>query len=186
MSQEQFTQLMGINPSSHSNSPNRAIVKNLPLESMTFQQAMDFCDKLTKMDSAGELLSSDWHYTLPTVEQWVFYAAETQPTEAYAHFERRDRETVPLGTLAPNGAGLYDVLGDVYELTRTPWTVAGKPGHVRRGGWFKSITKDLDAVITDPARFENTWWYPDDPTEPSLPGPESTGFRVILVPAAGN
>jgi len=182
VTQEQFTQLMGSNPSFHRISPNKPRVKNLPVENMKFQQAMDFCGELTKMDSTAGLLPASWRYTLPSVEQWAFYAANTPPTAQYAFFGGRDNEPIPLGTLAPNNLGLYDVLGDVFDLTRTPKTMEGKPGHIRRGGWCRSISTDL-STDPNPKRFENTWWFPDDPDDNPNAGPQ-TGFRVILVPDA--
>jgi serine/threonine protein kinase len=178
VNQDQFIQLLQSNPSAHPNSPNKAKVNNRPLENMTFKQAMDFCDKLTQMDSAQGRLSTGWRYTLPSVEQWAFYAAGTPATPEYAYFLQKGSEPIALGTLAPNARGLYDALGDVFQLTRTQQTLGDKQGHIRRGGYGGSTHEDLS---TDPAKTDENWWFPNDSADNPICGPQ-TGFRVILVP----
>jgi formylglycine-generating enzyme len=120
VTQRQFQQEMGFNPSGF-RAPNH------PVENVTWNDAVVFCARLSK---------SDGHtYRLPTEVEWEMAArAGTQtpfafgsvPSSSLANFDARTTygtgiigifrgTTTPVGTFAPNGAGLCDMHGNVWE-----------------------------------------------------------------------
>ncbi len=75
----------------------------------------------------GRYLANFWQGNFP---------AENDATDGYPRL-------APVGRYPPNGYGLYDVTGNVWEWTSTPWTPDHRPGHppveaarVIKGGSF--------------------------------------------------
>ena len=76
--QSQWRQVMGNNPSHFSpQGDGKFVVKGMdtsqfPVESVTWEDAMKFCRKLTESEKAAGRLPANWEYTLPTEAQWEY------------------------------------------------------------------------------------------------------------------
>ncbi|MEO2033591.1 MAG: formylglycine-generating enzyme family protein, partial [Planctomycetaceae bacterium] len=95
-----------------------------PVEQVSWDDAVEFCRKLS---SRAEEKSAGWVYRLPTEAEWE-YACRAGTTTAYsfgdsefelgeyAWFrENSNGTTHPVGEKRPNGWGLYDMHGNVWE-----------------------------------------------------------------------
>lgn len=117
VTQQQFMQLMGENPS-------RFKGPSHPAESVTWNAAAAFCRKLSQLvneETAGYI------YRLPTEAEWEYACrAGTETTFSFGDNEVRlekfawhdanaRKKTHPVGKLFPNGWGLYDMHGNVWE-----------------------------------------------------------------------
>ena len=113
---------------------------DLPVEKITWYDAMSFCDKLNEMGKAPR----GWRFTLPTETQWEYaarggvksrgcmYSGSNDLDEVawYSHWlsdmragneeSWKDRPH-PVGQKAPNELGLYDMSGNVYEWCLDDW-----------------------------------------------------------------
>ena len=87
-----------------------------PVESMTVADMDGFCRNLAAQDQIGRPLLSGWSYQLLTLEQWKFCAASSHDSDCI--LKRPHPE--PVGTLGPNSLGLFDTIGNVYEVTLGP------------------------------------------------------------------
>ena len=86
-----------------------------PVENVTVKEVYAFCRE------AG--------LTLPTEVQWEWACRAGSKRARYGsaseiawHYENSSGETHPVATKQPNGFGLFDMLGNVWELTRGDWT----------------------------------------------------------------
>jgi formylglycine-generating enzyme required for sulfatase activity len=133
VTQEQWKALMGNNPSSFKESWD-----NIPVENVSWHDAMEFCKKLTERERSAGRLPADYVYTLPTEAQWEYAcrAGTTTPfntglnlTTEQANYNGEHpykenargqyrKQTVPVGSFAPNAWGLYDMHGNVREWCR--------------------------------------------------------------------
>jgi serine/threonine protein kinase len=175
VTQDEFTQVLHTNPSKSRAAENG----KFPVESMPFEEATRFCEELTGRD--GQLLPAGWHYALPTEEQWEFFAAGTAVDTKNAYYAppgiKKPNMPQEVGRLAPNLFGLYDVLGNVAELTCTRWHYSANANetslYICRGGGFDSIS-----TVLSPDRRQVvdkvSWMF-------TGPAPD-IGFRVILIP----
>jgi len=194
VSQRFWRYVMSTNPSKFTRAPNR------PAESMSFEDAMEFCERLTKADRASRKLPKGAYYTLPTEAQWE-YACRAGTETAFScgdsfgsrHGNCDGRlpygeakpgkdwgETRPVGKYKPNPWGLHDMHGNVYEWCLDPY-----------GPYNKKDTKDPLAK-GEPLRRAvrgGSWYDPAVKCRSAArtygePGPRrlgALGVRVVLV-----
>jgi formylglycine-generating enzyme required for sulfatase activity len=114
--QEQYERVMGQNPSSLKG-------KNLPVENVSWDDAMAFCKVLTKR----ERVLRGWEFILPTEAQWE-YACRAGTTTAYSwgddinpklanYKDSGLKKTRAVGSYRPNAWGFFDMHGNVWEWT---------------------------------------------------------------------
>lgn len=169
VTQAQWVAVMGTNPS-HFKGSDR------PVEQVSWNDAQEFLRILNQRDPGK-------NYRLPTEAEWEYAcragedAAHSGELDRVAWFDANSNdETHPAGTKQPNAWGLYDMLGNVWELV-ADWKDSYPAGPVtdpagppkgyykvsRGGSWF-----DVRSAVN--ARFR------------SSPEPDSReknlGFRV--------
>jgi formylglycine-generating enzyme required for sulfatase activity len=117
VTQEEYQAVMGSNPSFYKGDLNR------PVESVSWTEAVLYCQKRTEMERAAGKITAQQAYRLPTEAEWE-YAARAGTTGA-RHGELDEiawwsgnsgDRTHPVKQKAANGWGLYDMLGNVLEL----------------------------------------------------------------------
>jgi len=123
VTQREFEKIMKSNPSKFKGDSR-------PVENVTWEEAAEFCRKLTQKEQAEEKLPTSFHYALPTEEQWEYYVDEATLQEAITSYLGDRRNTENVGGLAPNQFGLYDVRGNVWEWCSSP---------VARGGSWRTF-----------------------------------------------
>lgn len=112
VTQSQYQAVMGNNPSHFKG-------ENNPVEQVSWDDAVEFCKKLSKKE--GRI------YTLPTEAQWEYACRAGSTTEysfgdsesnlgEYAWYKKNSNDkTHPVGTKKANKFGLYDMYGNVCE-----------------------------------------------------------------------
>ena len=203
VTQEQWQKVMGNNPSHFPKFRNRAQQrkrrlsdqKKLPVESVQWQEAMEFSRRLTGMEQEAGRLPEGSVYTLPTEAQWEHacragtegdWTCEKKDLLRMAWYgENSGYQTHPVATRKPNTWGFYDMHGNVWEWCRdwyqdsykglgTKDPSGPKTGtyHVLRGGsWGGHAEMNLRAsyrVVRHPLYRYNLY-----------------GFRVVIEVSGG-
>ena len=192
VTQAQYEAVMGTNPSNWKGA-------DLPVECVNWDDAKEFCAKLTASEKAAGRLPEGYEYTLPTEAQWE-YACRAGTTTALNsgknlsdekecpemdevgwYTGNGDGKTHPIGQKKPNAWGLYDMHGNVYEWCLDwkgdyPATAVSDPTgpstglyRVIRGGGWFSSARYCRSA------YRNCYGYPDDRSS-------DYGFRVALAP----
>jgi len=110
VTQAQWQSVMGDNPSGYKNCGG-----NCPVEKVSWKDAQNFINKLNEGNDG-------FRYRLPTEAEWE-YACRAGTTGDYAgdldsvawYDKNSGGKTHPVGTRQPNGFGLYDMHGNVWE-----------------------------------------------------------------------
>ena len=139
---------------------------------ISWEDATEFCAKFTAREQAGGRLGKEWRYDLPTEAQWE-YACRAGTMTAYSfgddaallgdyawfggNAEDRDESYAhAVRQKSPNGWGLYDMHGNVWEWCRDGASrslsggvdpiIHDRPDKVIRGGsWNDSAKYSLSA-----------------------------------------
>jgi formylglycine-generating enzyme required for sulfatase activity len=119
VTQGQWKKIMGTNPSI-----NLACGPSCPVEQVSWNDVQAFIGKLNR---AGAGKKPSGKYRLPTEAEWEFAARSGGKKEKFSggedvaavawYFATADAGTHPVGLKAPNGLGLYDMTGNVWEWT---------------------------------------------------------------------
>lgn len=118
VTQQQFRELMGV---------SAGLVKSgdlLPADSVTWFQAVEFCQRLSELPAEREAGRT---YRLPTESEWefaaragsgkrYFFGDDVSSLDQFAWlYENSQNQTQAVGIKLPNPWGLYDVYGNVTE-----------------------------------------------------------------------
>ena len=127
---------------------------NLPVESVSFHEAVDFARKLGTAGPGTE------KFTLPTRDQWMYACSGGREKNRHRRNNKSGRisancgtcvpnpfrgGTAPVGSFASNRFGLYDMAGNVAEWCRMPHGKDGKKPPAM-GGSFASNEDDVSCL----------------------------------------
>ena len=156
VTQELWQAVMGTNPSRWKGPRNS-------VEMLSFAEATQFCQRVTKAMRQLKLIQSDQSVRLPTETQWEYSARagtqtvfsfgddpEVLPRYGWFHGNASGNDP-PVGAKQPNGWGLYDVHGYLWEWCRTDAKAntlpkATLPKAVVRGGSWKSEAEECTSA----------------------------------------
>ena len=126
ITQAQYRAIMPSNPSEFTGA-------DLPVEQVSWYDAMAFCEKLTEIEKAAGRLPEGYEYALPTEAQWEYACRAGTTTALNSGKNLSDKEQCPemdevgwysdnsngsshpVGQKQPNAWGLYDMHGNVWE-----------------------------------------------------------------------
>lgn len=180
--QAQYMAIMGSNPSLHPSLEGKA-----PVEFLSWEEANEFCEKLTLREQEAARLPDGYIYRLPTEAQWE-YACRAGGEKVYsfgndavhlgdhAWFDTSKPRAV--GEKLSNPWGFYDLYGnvnewcsdwysDVYDASETvnPKGPFSGVSRVVRGGSYKSTAFECRSAARQGVKW-GTW---------------TVGFRPALV-----
>ncbi|MEY4326074.1 MAG: hypothetical protein RIS24_2245 [Verrucomicrobiota bacterium] len=148
VTQAEYLAVMGIvNPSTFTGDLSR------PVESVSWYQAAEYCQRLTDRERAIGRISSNQMYRLPTEAEWEYAARAKVTNSRYGELNSiawwsgsAGGQTRPVKQKTPNAWGLYDMMGNVAEWcadwlgdypqgqVTDPAGVASGSSRVHRGG----------------------------------------------------
>ncbi|MEA5621093.1 bifunctional serine/threonine-protein kinase/formylglycine-generating enzyme family protein [Cronbergia sp. UHCC 0137] len=126
LTQAQYQAIMGKNPSNFKGD-------NRPVEQVSWNDAVEFCEKLSQKTGKNYSLPSEaqWEYACRAGTTTPFYFGESITTDlvnydgnyTYANAPKGEyrKQTTEVGTFPPNAFGLYDMHGNVYEWCKDLW-----------------------------------------------------------------
>ncbi|MCB8759176.1 bifunctional serine/threonine-protein kinase/formylglycine-generating enzyme family protein [Planktothrix agardhii] len=106
---------------------------NLPVENVTWFEAVEFCDRLSQFTGRAYRLPSEaeWEYACRAATTTPFYFGETITSDLVNYdgnctYGRGPKgiyrkKTTVVGSFPANGFGLYDMHGNVWEWCADPW-----------------------------------------------------------------
>ncbi|MBD2751906.1 formylglycine-generating enzyme family protein [Spirosoma validum] len=171
VTQAQWKQIMGTNPSTFQGDKVRDDADQHPVEQVMWQDTQKFITKLNSLDK-------DHHYRLPTEFEWEYAARAGNEDDIswkniQAAAQMGSATTGKVGQKAPNTWGLYDTLGNVWEWVQDYYNEkifadpspprSGKQ-HVLKGASFVGDVKNA-TYMTHAAGPGNGW---------------DVGFRVVM------
>ena len=129
VTQQQWTEVMGSTPwkDEDEDEDEEPQGDNYPAVSISWDDATEFCAKLTALEHKSGKLPANQTYRLPTEAEWE-YACRAGTTTAYSFGDKQsslgeyawyddnsDSELHEVATKKPNPWGLFDMHGNVWE-----------------------------------------------------------------------
>lgn len=195
VTQAQWRAVAALPPVKGSLNPNPSGFKgnNRPVEKVSWNDAVEFCDRLAKKTKHNYRLPSEaeWEYACRAGTTTPFYFGETITTELanyigdYRYASAPEGiyrgQTTDIGSFPPNSFGLYDMHGNLWEWCTDLWhdNYAGSPNDgsiwqkggnnslrlIRGGSWNNSPVLCRSAI--------RNRYQPDASSN-------SVGFRVVV------
>lgn len=181
VTQAQWQQIMGSNPSWGAGSPD------LPVENVTYKEVRAFVQKLnTKISGKASLpTEAQWEYACRNAGEPVNYPWEEDLPEHVANcgacgVGESAGKTVPVGSFPPNESGLYDMGGNVKEWCRDVYDKKAYANHKRHNPVY--LEKGSSRVVRGGSFSDNLRHLRCTARGKSLAGIRSDGigFRLVL------
>ncbi len=135
------------------------------VEMFSWQEARDFCNKLTELLRAEKLLGDDEVIRLPTEAEWE-YCCRAGTTTVYSFGDKATKEgdagnkasvldefgwhtgnaagnDPPVGAKKPNAWGLYDVHGYLWEFVEDSWHDSYEGAPTDGSAWSEATPKKV-------------------------------------------
>ncbi|MEH1825670.1 MAG: SUMF1/EgtB/PvdO family nonheme iron enzyme [Nostoc sp.] len=189
LTQAQYQAIMGSNPSNFKG-------EKRPVEQVTWDEAVEFCKKLSQKTGKTYRLPSEaeWEYACRAGTTTPFYFGETITTDlvnyngndpyGFAPKGEDRQQTIDVGKFLPNSFALYDMHGNVWEWCQD----------VYNDNYYSSAPKDGSAWLTGKdnnikvlrgGSWNNQSWYCRSAERIGHNKMEhrdrNTGFRVVSV-----
>lgn len=183
VTQAQYQTIMGDNPS-------RFQGPDHPVESVSWDQAVEFCRRLSQRTGHQYALPSEaqWEYACRAGSRgrYCFGDDERQLADYAWYVENAKNSTQPVGRKNPNAWGLYDMHGNVWEWMQDDWHESYKGAPADGDAWTDSPERGSPRVFRG-----GSWSYPAvycrcscRRGDPPAYRDGRLGFRVVLVPSS--
>jgi formylglycine-generating enzyme required for sulfatase activity len=138
VTQEQYEKVMGENPSG-------IIGANLPVEHVSWNDAQEFCGKLSQKVGKTVRLPSEaeWEYACRAGSRMIFFCGDNEADLARVawYYENSNETTHPVGQKEANAFGLHDMLGNVCEWCEDDWHENYKGAPITAKPWKNEATE---------------------------------------------
>jgi formylglycine-generating enzyme required for sulfatase activity len=116
--------------------PSRFKGENLPIESVSWYDCIEFCARLSQKTEKNYRLPSEaeWEYAARAGTTTAFHIGKTLTTDLANYDGSNHGQTTPVGHFKhANAFGLYDIHGNVWEWCADPWhdSYSGAPNDGR-------------------------------------------------------
>ena len=183
VTQGEWEKIMGSNPSHFKKGDN------YPLETVSWNDAQEFIKELNSRHNgryAFRLPSeAEWEYAARSggkKEKWPGTNDESLLGKYVWSSKNSEGSTHPVGKKKPNGLGLYDMSGNVWEWCKdvyvSDYSKVGTDNPIYRGTGGSRVLRGASWDHNDPRRFRGGDRFNGDPEARYL----SYGFRVSRTP----
>ncbi|MGK7890957.1 MAG: formylglycine-generating enzyme family protein, partial [Leptolyngbyaceae cyanobacterium] len=121
VTQALYERIMGVNPATQYD-PNQFVAPDKPVVGVRWQDAIAFCQKLTQRTGRNYRLPSEaeWEYACRAETQTAYYFGNKIAPDL-ANYGLNIDQTAKVGRYPPNGFGLFEMHGNVWEWCADHW-----------------------------------------------------------------
>ncbi len=184
ITQAQYERVLKQNPSSIQGSPH------FPVDNVSYRDAMRFCQRLNEIEKNERRVPDGYQYRLLTENEWE-YVARAGKTEGFSvpvtdfwHSGTSANRFHVAGSSKPNPWGVFDMHGNLEELTLDEYSKQGKPAPLETDPVRVPKSESDFVVVVRGGSWSTTESrsYPSFRNERSDAACPYRGFRVALAP----
>ena len=167
--------------------------ENRPVESITWNQAIEFCDRLSTKTGRTYTLPSEaqWEYACRAGTQTAFVfgdmvtpeLANYNWTTSYNGSPKRSsyhHETQPVGIYPANAWGLYEMHGNVWEWCLDDWHKNYQGAPIDGSAWTDQNSSTTAKLLRGGSWYDDAWVTRSADRLRRDIGNYGYGFRVLL------
>ncbi|TVQ44252.1 MAG: protein kinase [Gloeocapsa sp. DLM2.Bin57] len=194
VTQAQWGAIMGNNPYTYPNNPYSFLGEKRPVQSVSWNDCVEFCQKLSQKLGKDISLPSEaqWEYACKAGTTTPFHFGETITTDLanynseYFRFANEPvvqsrRETTEVGIFPPNAFGLYDMHGNIQEWCLDQYHESYDGAPTDGSAWIDDANNHLLRRVLRGGSWNN---LPRDcrsaRRDSDLHGISFFGFRLVL------
>lgn len=141
-----------------------------PVEQVSWEEAVEYCQRLSNLTGRAYQLPSEaqWEYACRAGTTTPFHFGETLTSDLANYDGSRTfadepkgkyrQETTPVGQFPPNGFGLYDMHGNVWEWCEDDWHDSYDGNPPLDGSAWKTENKGSTKILRGGSWVINPWY----------------------------
>jgi len=198
ITQSQFTEVMNrVGDSGGGSSPIGLNLEEFPQEGISWNEAVQFCQKLTEIENRAGRLPEGYVYRLPTEAEWEYLCRAGTQTRYFfgdfispgqANFNLQIGSATEVGSFPSNAFGLFDLHGNLWEWCYDRYSpVYNSNELIDPSGPDAGFLRVLrgGGYLSDDTELRSSNRIAGNPEVAGLPFPTPLpfGFRLVLAPA---
>ena len=160
VNQAQWREIASLRPIKRGLNPDPSYFKGdlLPVEQVSWDDAIEFCARLSRLTGKNYRLSSEaeWEYACRAGTTTAYYFGGNLD-QSLANYDQNVGKTTLLGSYSPNAFGLQDMHGNVWEWCEDVWHENYEKAPTNGSSWNENDSQSSERILRGGSWTNISW-----------------------------